>query len=278
MCDVCVIDAVKNRMLEEKGAARRAFLKGAALAAAAAAPAITAAPALAAGHAPAVQDLTHAYDETFPTFFGVPGISYDQKFNWAEHKFNLFELTVNEHTGTHIDAPLHFSEDGASVDEIEVANLVAPLCIIDVKEKAAADADYRVTPDDLKAWTDANGAIPDGACVVMNSGWAAKVGSEEYRNADADRKLHFPGFHVETTQALLETGAASIGVDTLSLDHGISADYATHYAWLGAGRYGIENLANLDALPPSGATVMVGAPKHKRGSGGPARVLAMVSA
>ena len=272
MCYACVMNAVKERMLS-----RRSLFKGAA-AAAVATPLMAAsvAPAIADGHAKAIEDLTHAYDENFPTFFGVPGIAYDKKFTWEEHKFNLYELTINEHTGTHIDAPLHFSEDGASVDEIEVANLVAPLCVVNVKAKAADDADYRVTPDDLKAWVSANGDIPDGACVAMNSGWAAKVGDDGYRNADGEGKLHFPGFHPEATAMLLETGAASMGVDTLSLDHGISADYATHYAWLGAGRFGIENMANLDALPAKGATIMIGAPKHKRGSGGPARILAMV--
>jgi len=88
--------------------------------------------------------------------------------------------------------------------------------------------------------------------------------------------MHFPGFHVEAAQMLLETGAQSIGVDTLSLDHGKSADFATHYAWLPSGRFGIECLANLDKLPAAGATIIVGAPKHRGGSGGPARIFAMV--
>ncbi len=268
MCDVCVMEAVKVRMLN-----RRDLFKG--VAAASVAAGLTGTAALADGHN-AVQDMTHAYDGDFPTFFGVPGITYEQPFNWDEHKFNLFDLTIREHTGTHIDAPFHFSADGVSVDQIEVGNLVVPLCVVDIKARAAEDADTLVTPDDLKAWISANGDIPERACVAMNSGWSAHVGDEKYRNADGEGKLHFPGFHAEAAAMLLETGAGSIAVDTLSLDHGISADFATHYAWLGSGRYGIENLANLDNVPASGATLVVGAPTHKGGSGGPARIFAMV--
>lgn len=123
----------------------------------------------------------------------------------------------------------------------------------------------------------ADGPIPDGACVAMHSGWGGKVADPGFRNADGEGKMHFPGFHVEAARMLIEeTKAASIAVDTLSLDHGMSADFATHYAWLPTNRYGIECLRNLDKVPASGATLVVGAPKHRGGSGGPARIFAMV--
>lgn len=272
MCDVCVMNAVKDRMLS-----RRSFFKaGAAMATGTALGTVAAPPALAAGHGE-VLDMTHVYDADFPTYFGQPGIEATQAFNFKEHGFNLFNLAVNEHTGTHVDAPLHFSADGQSVDEIPVANLVCPLCVVDIAARAAEDPDAQVTPDDLKAWIAANGDIPDGACVAMHSGWAAKTATPEFRNADGDGKMHFPGFHVEAAQMLIEgTGAVALAVDTLSLDHGPSADFVTHYAWLPTNRYGIENLANLDKVPASGATLVVGAPAHRGGSGGPARIFAMV--
>jgi hypothetical protein len=109
--------------------------------------------------------------------------------------------------------------------------------------QGSRNADYQVTPDDIKAWTDANGPIPDGACVAMNSGWAAHVGTDKFRGADADKKMHFPGFHIEATKALLETGAVGMAVDTLSLDYGPSGDFATHYAWLPTNRWGLECIA-----------------------------------
>lgn len=272
MCDACIIESVKNNMLSRRGLFRAAAAGAAAAAMAspgALSPAFAAAPATA-------TDLTHELYEEFPTFFGQQQFFREQKFNFKEHTFNLFELRVSEHTGTHMDAPLHFSADGLSVAEIPVENLVVPLIVIDIRERAAADPDTQLTPDDLKAWISANGDIPDNACVAMNSGWPAYLGTDKFRNADAEGKLHFPGFHVETVKALLETNAAGIAVDTLSLDYGISPDFATHNTWLPAGRWGLEAVANLDKVPAKGATVVVGAPKVRGGTGGPSRVIALV--
>ncbi len=269
MCDICVVNAVKDRMLSRRGFFKAAAASGAAIAA------TGATAALALGHGK-VEDMTHTLSADFPTWGGDPGFAGDQVFNFGEHGFNLFNLTINEHTGTHIDAPLHFSADGLSVDEIPVTDLVAPLCVVDIAARAAEDADTLLTPDDLKAWIAANGDIPDGACVAMHSGWAGKTATDEFRNFDGEAQ-HYPGFHVEAAQMLMEeTGARSIAVDTLSLDHGMSADFATHYAWLPAGRFGIECLAGLDLVPASGATLVIGAPKHAGGTGGPARIFALI--
>ncbi|MBD0864242.1 MAG: cyclase family protein [Rhodobacteraceae bacterium] len=272
MCDICVINSVKERM-----PSRRSFFKAGAAAAAGTVLAAAAAPAsMAAGHG-GVVDMSHTLDADFPTFSGAPGIEITQVFNIAESGFNMFDLTLNEHTGTHIDAPLHFSADGQSVDEIPVNNLVCHLAVVDIAAKAQDDPDAQVTPDDISAWIAANGDIPDVACVAMHSGWGAKSNTNEFRNVDSNGVMHFPGFHVEAAQMLMEnTGAVAIAVDTLSLDHGPSADFATHYAWLPTNRYGIENLANLDQLPATGATLVVGAPNHRGGSGGPARIFAMM--
>ena len=271
MCDACIINAVKDRMLSRRGF----FTAAAGAGAAAALSPAGASPAMAQGHG-RVEDLTHAYGPDFPTYFGEPGISTAQTFNFADHGFNVLTLTVNEHTGTHVDAPLHFSADGASVDEIPVGDLVAPLCVVDIAARAAEDADVLLTPDDLRAWIDTHGPIPDGACVALFSGWGAKTGSEAFRGFDGEAQ-HYPGFHVEAAEMLIEeTGARSIASDTLSLDHGASADFAAHYAWLPTGRFGIECMANLDRVPAAGATVVVGAPKHRGGTGGPARIFALV--
>ena len=282
MCHACVIDEVKRRMLS-----RRDVLKGGAAGALGAAglgaglgAGLTAAPARAASHTGTGSDpvdATHELHEGFPTFFGEQQFFMERKFGFEADGFNLFELRVNEHTGTHVDAPLHFSADGDSVAEIPVTSLVCPLVVVDIRAKAAEDDDAQLTPDDLKAWTDANGEIPDGACVAMLSGWGERIADAvRFRNARGEG-MHFPGFHPEAAQMLLDdTNAAGIAVDTLSLDHGPSADFATHYAWLPAGRWGIECLANLESLPASGATLVVGAPKHRGGTGGPARVIALV--
>jgi kynurenine formamidase len=272
MCTTCVMNDVKARMLS-----RRALFRGAGASVAAAAAASAIAPAaLAQGHA-RVEDLTHELTEDFPTFSGQPQFAAKQEFTFKDNGYNLFVLTVNEHTGTHMDAPLHFSADGNSVAEIPVGDLVVPLCVVDIRDRAGSDPDAQVTPDDIRAWTAAHGPVPERACVAMLSGWGGKVGSSGFRNADDAGAMHFPGFHVEAVQLLMEeTPAVGIAVDTLSLDHGISADFATHYAWLPTNRWGLECVAGLEKLPAAGATLVVGAPKHRGGTGGPARVMALV--
>jgi kynurenine formamidase len=269
MCDACVIEDVKARALSR----RDLFRAGAGLAAAAAG--ISAARPLLAQAAGRVIDLTHRYDGNFPTFGGSPGILYEKTVKFEESGYQLFRLTIDEHTGTHIDAPLHFSADGTSVADLAPATLVCPLCVVDISAKAAEEANSMVEPEDLEALVSAHGAIPAGACVAMHSGWAAKVGDPSYRNTP-DGAFAFPGFSKAATDMLMEMGVAAIAVDTLSLDPGNSADFPVHYSWLPAGRYGIENVAGLDQVPPAGATVFVGAPKHAGGTGGPARVIAVV--
>ena len=273
MCDLCVMEAVKEKMFS-----RRDFFKASAASAAVvtAAAAFTPTQASAAGF-DSVEDMTHELFEDFPTYFGSPQFSKKALFNHAEHHFGVNELTIVEHTGTHIDAPMHMAVDGQSVAEIPVNNLIAPLCVVDIAARAEGDADTQVTPDDLNAWISANGDIPQNACVAMNSGWASKLGSEGFRNADADGGQHYPGFHVEAVAMLMEeTGAMSIAVDTLSLDHGLSADFASHFTWLPSGRFGIECIANLDKMPTTGATLVIGAPKFRGCTGGPARIFAML--
>lgn len=270
MCHVCVTESVKQRMMS-----RRGLFRGSAAVVGAAALGMTGArPALAEASGKVV-DLTHTFTPEFPTFGGAPGISLEKTVEFEKSGYQLYRMTIDEHSGTHIDAPLHFTADGTSVDELAPENLVCPLCVIDIKAKAADTPNAMVEMEDLEAWISANGAIPEGACVAMNSGWADKVGDASYRNNE-DGAFEFPGFSKAVTDQLMEMGAVALGVDTLSLDPGDSADFAVHYGWLPTGRYGIENMAGLDQVPASGATIFVGAPKVGGGTGGPARVMAVV--
>lgn len=274
MCDACVTNAVKVEMK------RRGFLALAAAGAAMTVGTLGPAPAEAQVRRRSfsrVVDLTHTLDENFPTFFGTPSWSREAQFTYAKEKFNLWKLTYGEHIGTHFDAPLHFSADGKGVDEIPLDHLVCPLAVIDVTAKAAKDADYRLSVDDVRGYERRFGRISDGACVAMRSGWDKHVRTDRFRGADAGKVLHFPGVALETAEFLIkERKIAGLAVDTLSLDHGPSKDFAVHYKWLPSGRYGIECVANLDKVPPAGATLVAGAPKFKGGSGGPGRVLALV--
>ena len=271
MCHACVTETVKRRMLS-----RRDLFRATAAGAATAALGTGAAPAFA--QAPSrVEDLTHTLHPDFPTYLGGPGVSPTRRFNFEDHGFNMYDLSFNEHSGTHIDAPIHFSADGQTVDEVPVENLVAPLVVVDIREKAAEDDEAQMTPDDLTAWMDENGELPARCCVAMLSGWAEHADGPKFRNTDGDGTMRFPGVHVEAAEMLLEQAdCVGLAVDTLSLDIGSSSEFPTHYAWLPTNRWGLECVRGLERLPARGATLMVGAPKHRGGTGGPSRVVALV--
>ncbi|MBX9592458.1 MAG: cyclase family protein [Hyphomonadaceae bacterium] len=274
MCAPGLIEHVRSRL------SRRTFFKAAGAMAATAATSSLVLDAAEARPFPRfsrVRDLTHALTPEFPTFFGVPGIGMKQLKAFKKDGFNLMEWTVLEHSGTHIDTPIHFAESGAGPDALPVDDLVVPLAVINVVAKAAANADYQLTPADIRQWERRHGRLPSGCCVAMHAGWGRHLGTAKFLGKDDGGVLHFPGFHPEAADMLLRARrVAGIAVDTLSLDHGPSKDFKTHYAWLPAGRWGLENVANLDKVPPSGATLVVGAPKIKGATGGPTRVLALV--
>jgi len=223
-----------------------------------------------------VIDLTHELHEDFPTLIGQKQFSRRRQLAFEKAGINIDTIMSTEHVGTHFDAPLHFSENGRSASEVPAAQLVVPLCVIDIREKVAADPDARLSISDLEVWIQHHGSMPDNACVAMLSGWGRFVGDDKFRNADVDGKLHFPGVDAQAAQYLLdETSVVGLAVDTLSLDAGAATDFPTHRIWLPAGRWGLECVANLHEVPPHGATIIVGAPKHRGGTGGPARVLAV---
>lgn len=253
---------------------RRGFFKGAAAAGFAAA-AVT--PALAQRSFSSVVDLTHTLSPEFPTFFGIPGIAVERRYTLRKDGANVNWWHVLEHAGTHVDAPFHYADAGATAEAIPAEQLVVPLAAVDVSAKAARNADYAMSVQDITEWETKNGALPDGCCVAMNSGWAQHVGNAaKFTGKDAS-VFHFPGIAPETAAWLIkERRVTGLAVDTMSLDIGASKDFRTHRLWLPAGRWGIENVANLDKVPATGATIVVGLPKVKGASAAPSRIFALV--
>ena len=221
-----------------------------------------------------VVDLTHEFTAGFPVYTGNPPARRTLTTIPA-NGFYKQEWTFDEHSGTHMDAPAHFVAGGRFTPQLDLRELVLPIVVIDIARRAQSDPDTVVTADDLRRFERRYGRIPDGALVAMDSGWAAKVGDDAAYKGGPPGDYHFPGFGDEAIEYLLDRrNAAAIGVDTLSLDNGQSTTFSVHVNWLNADNYGLENLANLDQLPPSGATAIVGVIPWQDGSGGPARVLA----
>ena len=225
-----------------------------------------------------VLDLSYAINDKLVPW---PG---DQK--WFEAKVNATvekngyftrSFWMLEHYGTHLDAPAHFPPGKTTVDQIPVKQLFGPAVVIDVRAEGAKDADYQLPAARIEEWEKRNGRIPQGAIVLLRTGWASRwPDAQKYRNQDAQGKMHFPGFSVEAAKLLVERKVSALGCDTMSIDYGASGDFAVHHLALGAGLYHLENLADLSALPETGAFLVVAPIKLEGGSGGPVRVFALL--
>jgi len=233
----------------------------------------------------AIVDLSHAYGPstvfwpTSPTKFELEKLAYGK----TEGGFFYAANTVRtpEHGGTHLDAPIHFSEGGRTTEQIPLEQLIAPAVVIDVTAHAAKDRDYRATREDVLAFEKAHGPITRGTIVLLRTGWSrhwpnarAYLGDDTPGDAS---KLSFPSFGPDAARLLVdERGIAALGVDTASIDFGRSTDFQVHRIAAARNVPGFENLTNLDRLPPRGALVVALPMKIEGGSGGPLRAVALV--
>ena len=229
-------------------------------------------------------DLSHAFDEstlywpTAPSRFVLERLSHG--VTEAGYFYSANAFCAPEHGGTHLDAPVHFAEEAATVDQIAIERLVAPAVVIDVSSQAAEHPDYRLTRADLARFEERHGRVAAGSIVLLRTGWASRwPNALRYLGDDTPgdaSDLHFPSFGEEAVAELLERGAVMLGVDTASIDHGPSSDFRVHRLAAAAGVPGLENLASLRDLPEVGAWLIALPMKIGGGSGGPVRVIALV--
>lgn len=236
---------------------------------------------------PRIVDLTHAYgDDTIYWPTDTRGFRLETLaagHTEAGYYYSANAFCTAEHGGTHIDAPIHFHEDGQSVDRIPLQNLVGPGIVIDVTEEAAEDPDYRLTRAAIERYEAAHGMIPPGAIVLLRTGWSerwpdvrAYLGDDTPGDAG---NLAFPSYGEEAATFLVEErGVVVLGVDTASIDYGRSTNFAVHRLAAARQVAGLENLARLGELPDSGFTVIALPMKIAGGSGGPVRVVALIGA
>lgn len=235
-----------------------------------------------AGRAISIQnviDMTHTLTPNFPF---NPTSGYYFPFHATtlttikNEGSNARRWEIHEHIGTQIDAPIHFHEGGATLEKLPVESLIAPLAVIDIRERARANPDALLTVDDIKAWEGRYGRLPRGAAVFLWSGWDAKIKDPKaFVNLDSNKVMHFPGFAPAAVDFLLrERDVVGIGTDTLSPDIGPSTDFPIHKAWHAAGKWNVECVANLGNVPAAGATVFIGASKVEDAAGGLVRIIA----
>jgi kynurenine formamidase len=230
-------------------------------------------------------DLTWPYDEqtlywpTSPSSFELKQLAYGPTpGGWF---YSSYAVCTPEHGGTHLDAPIHFAEGRNTVDQIPLERLIAPAIVIDVADRAAANADYRLTAQDIRDWESRNGVIAAGTIVLLHTGWGKRWPDRKAYFGDdtpgVTDNLHFPSYGEDAARLLVEERrVAAIGVDTASIDYGQSRDYIVHRIANGADVPGLENIANLERLPARGTLLMALPMKIGGGSGGPVRIVGVV--
>lgn len=246
--------------------------------------------ALSAGAAEVV-DLTQPLDENTPViqlpepFVQTPPLRrheisrYDDAGPaWA---WSWFEL--GEHTGTHLDAPIHWisGREGRDVSQIPPRHLVAPAVVIDKSAETAENPDYLLTVEEVRSFEAQHGPLPDGGWLLLRTGWAGRAHDADLFLNAQNGQPHSPGFDPECVRWIAEeTRLVGVGVEPVGIDAGTAAQleppFPAHYYLMGAGKYGLTQLANLEALPPTGALLIVAPLKLTGGTGSPVRALALV--
>lgn len=220
-------------------------------------------------------DLTHVIHPDIPTWDQICGFSITRDQDYDKGSL-VHAVSCQAGIGTHIDAPMHFVPGAKSVADIPIEDLVLPLVIIDVSSKVAADASYQITETDIHAFEQDHGEIDDGTFVIGLTGWSQywKTPSQ-YRNLSEQGHLDIPGFSIKAADYLLSKNVAGVGIDTLSPDGG-NLDFPVHHLFLGANKFIVENLANVEQVPVKGAHIMILPMKMQDVSEAPVRVVALV--
>ena len=231
-------------------------------------------------------DLTHSFGSdtiVWPTEQDFKLIVQHAEDAAGGYYYASNRVEMPEHGGTHIDAPIHFSREKQTLDQIPLDRLVGTGIRIDVAKQCAGDRDYRVAISDLERWEAEHGKIQNSTIVLLDTGFARFWPSRkdylgtELRGSAGVEALHFPGLHPEAAAWLVrERQVKAVGIDTASIDYGQSTTFETHVALLSANVSVFENLANLHDLPLRGFDVIALPMKIAGGTGGPLRIIAIV--
>lgn len=215
-------------------------------------------------------DLSYTLEEKMPVW---PTHARFGSTVYESHEYGAVALhsriTFSEHTGTHIDAPLHFIPGGQPIDKVSVETVIGR----GVKIEAQFVESCKVlTLDNILDFEKQNGEIKQGDIVMLHFGWDAKYSLEP----DCSEFLRdWPGLSGEGAEYLLKKKVAAVGCDALALDAFNANPLVCHQLLLGSGIPIIENIANLDQVPTF--SYVIGLPlKIKDGSGSPMRLIAYI--
>jgi kynurenine formamidase len=195
--------------------------------------------------------------------------------------YSSYDYGGSEHVGTHLDAPFHFAEGKWTTEQIPLGQTIGAGVVIDIRRRAEKNPDYLLAVEDLRAWEKLHGRLPEGAIVLVHTGWG-KYWNDRRRYFGTDEPgnvadLHFPGVSRQAAEFLVkQRRAKAIGIDTPSIDYGPSRDFAAHQVFGAANVPVFENVARMERVPAKGATIFAVPMKIKGGSGAPLRIFALL--
>ena len=229
-------------------------------------------------------DLTHSFAPGIPHWQGFPDEERETLYYYDEGVGSVGSgIWIHRYShvgqwGTHADAPAHFVRGTRTLDQIDVKEMVLPLVVIDIHEKAAKKADYAVAMDDIRVWESKHGKVPEGCFVALRTDWSKRWPDPHAMLNQDSTGEHFPGWSMPVLKYLFEERKiTACGHETSDNAPGVlDPDMAMERYVLSTNHYQIELLASLDQVPEFGALIVAAFPKPKNGSGFPARVFAIL--
>ena len=234
-----------------------------------------------------IVDLSYPFDSETVYWPTAEAFHLEKDFEGVTGKgfyYSAYKYSAAEHGGTHLDAPVHFSQGHHTVDQIPLEQLMGSGILVDVTKQCENNSDYQVTTGDFLAWEKKHGKMATGSILLLRTGFGRfypdrmRYLGTEGRGPEAVAKLHFPGLHPEAARWLTANRSIkAIGLDTASIDYGQSTLFESHRILFDKNIPAFENVANLDRLPPKGFSVIALPMKIKGGSGAPLRILAILA-
>ena len=212
-----------------------------------------------------ILDLTLTISDEIPAFPGSPKPNFIQWENLKDNGYNLELLFLSSHTGTHLDAPYHFIENGLKIHEISLARLVREAVLIKSRKKS----NQSITKGDIQKFEKKHGKIPNDSTVIFWTGWQKMLHNDSYF-------IKNPGLSDAAAKYLVSLKTNLVGIDSPSIDFNGSRRFPVHRIFSKNNILIVENLTNLEKIKSSRFHFVVLPLKLKGTTGSPVRALAFV--